>query len=240
MIRKLSALVLSLLFVTSSGAGLLQSPAVNRTHISQLAVAAAAGGGSSFACDDFTGTNGTNLEAHTPSGSGCGGTWTVQGSNTTAFMKIDTNHAYCAIAGDWSVYYISPSPADADYSVQALVHINAGTSTGGGVAGRINTTTGAGYMAYYSGGAAAWRLVSFDGASETIIGTYAGDSPATADRVAKVSMNGTTIALLIDTVSRISVTNSAVAAAGKAGLIPNFFDNGSDRYLDNFTASDTP
>jgi hypothetical protein len=198
---------------------------------------AGGGGGADFVTDTFTGTTGTNLEAHTAD---TGGAWAVQGTNTTAFFKIDTNHAYCAVSGDFSVYYVAATPADANYSVHATVTINAGTSTGGGVAGRIDTATGSGYYVYYAGGApGAWRLSKFDGATETSLGTFAGDVPTTP-RVAKLRMNGSTISLDIDGVQRISASDSTYTATGKAGLIGTFFDNSTDRFIDNFGANDTP
>lgn len=186
---------------------------------------------STFFEDTFTDTNGVNLTAHT-SDSGHG--WTMgtlaQYPGYDGDGEVQSNTAVVE-AGN-PLAYTNATPASADYSV--TITMVSGTSYGCGPAGRVDASAGDGYFVYWEdGGALRWTLNKFDGSTETVLdNTYTGDDPGAGNKVIKLEMIGSAIKVYFDGVERISVTDSAISAAGVPGMV---FSDASEA-CDNMSA----
>ncbi|MDO8521174.1 MAG: hypothetical protein Q7S52_03595 [bacterium] len=188
----------------------------------------------SFASDTFTDTDGVLLQDHT---SDSGHAWAESGGAGNDLV-INSNRINPATNGSLALYYISATSANADYDVQADFKVSASDNVSALLSGRVATGTETGYGVRFSGGT--WTLYSFVTGTVTSLGTYTGDVPSSTAKTVKLQMRGTAIAVFIDSVSRISVTNSAVTAAGRAGVGSYFSDTSALRYLDNWSATDVP
>jgi hypothetical protein len=186
--------------------------------------------------DTFTGTAGTALASHT---SDSGHSWTVGFSASTGIVISDTNR----IRGPATVftsYYTSWVPATADYDVKAdaFLYSAGGSGRDVGPTGRQSTTADT----YYR------FVISFDvvylqkriaGTNTALANFDVGTPTANSTYNLRLQMRGTTIKGFVDDVERCSVTDSAISAAGRAGV--NTYDgaaNGSGNQLDNFLATD--
>ena len=161
--------------------------------------------------DSFTDTNGTLLNAHT-SDSGPG--WTLVSADNNG--AIQSNALLANGTANPTVYLYNSTPPTADYSVQAVLLIQ--SDSGSGVIGRADAIGTTYYQARYLKSLNQWQLFSTVAGASTSLGTYSETVTAGTTRTVKLTMAGTTITLLVDGVSQISVTNSAITAAGKAGL----------------------
>ena len=179
------------------------------------------------ATDTFTGTNGDTITGHT---SDSGHSWTL-GQGASGNGQIQSNQA-AASAGASPWFYISAVPASVDYDVQCDV---SGTSYAGGPCGRMSTTQNDQYKIWYNaGGANRWEFDRVVAGASTSLGTYSGDAPSTT-RTVKLEIRDATKKLFIGGVERISSTNNAITAAGRAGF--NLSGTASER-LDNWSATD--
>jgi hypothetical protein len=142
-----------------------------------------------FASDLFTDANGTTLQSHTPTG---GGTWTKH----------------------------SATPPAADYDVACdVLLISATTTNGAGPAGRMDAAANTCYFARYNSNTGGWELFKLVAGVATQLGSTVTQSLTLAQRYrATLSLRGTTISLAVDGVTIISVTDSAISAAGAVGL----------------------
>lgn len=171
---------------------------------------------STFFEDTFTDANGTLLTDHT---SDSGHTWTMgtlaQFPGYDGTIEIQSNKADPG-AGN-PIGYTNATPASADYSVTMTL---TGTSYTCGPALRVDASAGDAYFVYWEdGGALRWTLNKFDGSTETVLdNTYTGDDPA-GGKVVKLEAIGSSIKVYLDGVERISVTDSAVSAAGTPGIV---------------------
>lgn len=197
----------------------------------------------SFAADDFTDTAGTTLPAHTPSG---GGSWTrvpIGAYSGVDAVVSNANRARISQQGT-TAYYHSGAPASADYDVTADCAIVAGSSVAGGQAiGRQSTTDGSAYAFGASNSTTAWQLFRIGTSGGTAgLGSFSDTMTDGTTRAIKLEMRGTTLKGYVDGSAVVTVTNSTVTAAGKAGV--RFSSNntaGSDStfyHLDNFAGAD--
>lgn len=190
--------------------------------------AAAGGGGpTTYANDTFTGTNGTLLSAHT---SDSGHTWTKSGGGSN--IDIQTNEIRAAAGNQFGMYYISATSTSADYSVQATIREPGGYGNiSPGIAGRISTSATTGYYVAWGQTYGRWDLFSVtDEYTIATLGNWAVSSgnsgdPNTAPVVVKLEMIGSAIKVYFDGTQRISVTNTAWTAAGRAGVGIYYSDN---------------
>jgi hypothetical protein len=187
-----------------------------------------------FVSDAFTETGGSPviLSSHTPD---TGSTWVEHGSYTG---DLTVEHANDRLVGGGvalGLYYNDAAPASADYTVQVdVIVINNGVAGYPGVAGRVNTGADTMYRAIYDQVAGNWVLDKQVAGANTVLGTFAQSLSNSTTYVLKLEMIGTAIKLYVDAVQRVSVTDSGVAAAGKAGVV--LFASGvSD--VDNFVAT---
>lgn len=195
-----------------------------------------------FATDDFSLVSG-DIAGDSLSG---GGTWTHHGSadlSDGSFQSDGAGKVYQTVTGKDCGYYCSPSPGSADYTVEmdvssTSVDVSLGTS-GVGVMGRVNTAAATGYIAYVDRTTVyIYKIVA---GTYTSLGSAAwSPSSSTAYRL-RLEMIGTAIKAYIDGTLKVSVTDSSITAAGKAGLYAFSIYAGSDTRTwrgDNFAASD--
>ena len=170
--------------------------------------------------DSFTGAAGTLLSAHTPE---TGTSWTRWVNDTITGYLTGANRIRKDNVTGGVGYYTATVPASANYKVEADVVVQSLT-TGDhiGVIGRwdITATTGSGtfYLARYETSSSSWQLLKSVNGTATSLGSFAQTLSVGGTYRLGLDMSGTTIRLLVDGVSRISATDSAVTAAGRAGV----------------------
>lgn len=192
-----------------------------------------------FASDTFTGTEGAELSAYDAA-------WTRHTSYTIN-SEIAANRVRQSASLGSSAYWHSGTPANADYSVSAdlfFKETNGGSGSAGPI-GRADTAANTFYHARYFGSASdAWQLYKFVAGTATLLGSSAQAITDETSHNCVLRMVGTTIELYKDGegTALISVTDSAITAAGKAGF--RFFDNTTTPsdvvgiHIDNFSAVD--
>lgn len=191
-----------------------------------------------FASDTFTGTPVTELSAYSAA-------WSKQsGFTTDAFIGPDG--PYCIVAGNltYGVYQNSGSPASADYSVFADVKRIGGTATPQmGVCGRMQSGAGTFYCTLHFHSLNQTRLYKcVSGAFTQLSSSYSNSLTTGVAQRHELRMSGSTISVHIDGgAAVISVTDTSITTAGKAGLIgftmrdSGVADTGS---IDNWEAVD--
>lgn len=170
-----------------------------------------------FASDSFTGTPVTELSAYNAS-------WSKQsGFTVDAFIGVDSG-TYVIVASDsaYGVYVRSESPASADYSVFCDVTRRAVASAVPqmGVVGRAQSGTGTFYAFFHLDSLNETRIYKCVSGTFTQLGS--GYSLTLTTGVAvnlELRMSGSSIKGFVDGVERISVTNTDISGAGKAGII---------------------
>lgn len=190
-----------------------------------------------FASDAFTGTSGTELTTYSAS-------WTLHTSYSGLAYITDANRM--RHDGTTSAYYHSGSPASADYSVSAdqfFKETDGGDNTVA-VAGRISTSANTMYFAAYSGSTNDYYLLRkiVAGTVTTIGSTSAASITDETSHNIKLEMVGSAIKLYKDGsgTATVSTTDTAISAAGKAGVrfAGATAGNASGIHLDNFSADD--
>lgn len=186
-----------------------------------------------FASDAFGGTENALLSTYNAA-------WSLHGSYTGT-CEIASNRVRASLSTA-SMYYHSGSPAGADYSVSADLHFLTYRGGGGhmGVAGRIDTAANTLYMArYFSPG---WQLYKGVSGTFTQLGSTSSEEVSAASTInIKLEMIGTAIKLYNygSGTALISATDSAISAAGKAGIRCGAVGSDSDGiHADNFSADD--
>jgi hypothetical protein len=180
------------------------------------------GSGTDVVLETFTNaSSGQRLEF--ASAGEIGATWTLHASSTsgTQFMATTARRAVREAAG-LTMYYASGVPTSADYSVQADVYaMSLLTDDAVGVVGRESTSADTAYVARYrkvGTTTQSWELVKVVSGTETVLGSYAQTLIVGTNYHLKLDMQGSTIRLLVDAVQRVSVTDSSITAAGRAGI----------------------
>ena len=143
-----------------------------------------------------------------------------------------------------ATYYVSATPASADYTVEGDLYVASNLAgDGASVVGRLdpNNTFGTYYLMRYEQAGQLWSLFSvvnnswswLGGANQTL-------TPGQTYRMA-LDMRGTTIRMLVDGVQIASVTDSSISAAGRAGIMlgagTTTDTDGAGYHLDNFQVS---
>lgn len=185
-----------------------------------------------FVNDTFTDTDGVGILSHTGE---LGATWTVHPSYSQD-GSIDTNRL---ITTTNTFVYASGAPGSANYSVDVVFRA-ASLATNGVITacGRIDTSTNTFYAAQYVTGDGSWTLYKIVAGSFTPLAYHSQTLTAGTDYTGTLDMNGTTIRLLVDGVQRASVTDSAITAAGKAGIRIAYSTHTTGLHIDSVTATD--
>jgi hypothetical protein len=191
--------------------------------------------------DTFQGTAGTLLTA-AHSGQITGATWTrhtvfggAQSSIITAGGLLRCNESS---ANEYA--YASGTPGSANYTVSAIVTVKSlpGVFVGG-VCGRLATAAKTCYQADYNTSTGKWELNGYVAGTENLLGSVAQVLTGAASYALALVMNGTTISVMVDGATIISVTDSTVTTAGTAGVMFYTTSGNSDSsglQLSNFIA----
>ncbi len=184
-----------------------------------------------FASDTYTGVDWITIQA---SGATLGGP-IVDHPNEDGNWYVYGNRALCRTAG--LAYYSGP-PASADYAVQATITIKSSIGSTG-VAGRISTTAQTYYTAYIEQSTGKVVLAKRINGAITTLGVST-STYGIGTHVLALDMVGTTIRALVGGVQVVSVTDSSITAAGKAGIRAPVISNlDTGKHLDDFIATDT-
>lgn len=196
-----------------------------------------------FVSCNFTDSAGTDLNAHTPEGTG--DTWTrntVVSSNpavVTAAGRARANIAGGAAAD--AIYYASGTPATNEYDVECDIVQRTSIAVAVGVYGRLSTTQNTGYCAFHNGSGNTWTLGRFANGTFTSLGTFA--QTLTNDQAyhLKLEIRTATKKVYIDGVERISSTDDTLTTTGLAGIRlrgSNTTTDSAGTHIDAFTAAD--
>lgn len=187
-----------------------------------------------FVFDTFS--SGTDLTDHVGE---TGATWTRHALSTSGYNTITSGKLYGGTFQD-SDFYPSGNPASADYDVSVDVYCETSGSAGyaTGVWGRLDTSVRTGYLVTFNNWSNTFNLQKFVSGTATGLGTAFAYTMTTGEtKTLKLQMRGSTIKMFVDGVERISVTDTAITAAGKPGVYT--YNGHEGNYgLDNFTATD--
>lgn len=170
--------------------------------------------------DTWTDADGTSPAAHV--GELCAAWTKIFG---TGSALISSNRLR---QGSGNSYWRSSAiPSSADYSVSAVLHYKSAVAGLAGVIGRMTHAAGAfdpdygnGYYAMWSGYLTGWTLYKRINGTYTQLGsTSSATLTANTDYTIELVMSGTSIEVFVDGVSKISVTDSTITAAGGIGVI---------------------
>jgi hypothetical protein len=165
----------------------------------------------SFTEDTFTDTDGTNLTSHTGEKGAkwtvSVGTWTIKSGRV---VKGNTNYGYA---------YATGLPAGPNYSVECGVFCVTAVKASrfGGPIGRCSTEADTSYQWGWETGTG-YSLLKRVAGVETVLGTFARVGKEGEEDKAILSMVGTAIKGFVGGVERVSATDSAISAAGRAGI----------------------
>jgi hypothetical protein len=191
-----------------------------------------------FASDAFTNTAATLLQDHSAN-------WTKHSSYTGNAQITDANRLRQSTSTT-ATYYHSGTPASADYSVTANLWVKGfGTTNNSiGVIGRVDTATDTHYwtrvVRITSGGSTRIQLWKVVNGTLTQLGgnvdqTWNDEEAHTLT----LDMSGTTIRALVDGAQTHSSTDSAISAAGKAGIKAGAASSDTDGYhIDSWSADE--
>ena len=197
--------------------------------------------------DSFTGTAGVTLQTHTGE---IGATWTKHPISTpdaviTIAGRIRRNGAASSTSG--AHYYSSAAPADANHTVNADVYVASVLPCDLiGAVGRLDppNSNGTFYAAVYDQSTGSWTLYSIVNSSKVSLGSPA-QQTLTAGTTYRLALDttGSTIRLLVNGVQQVSVTNTAITAAGRSGIAMGLgatsttATDTTGMHLDNFTVT---
>ncbi len=198
---------------------------------------------SAFSADSFTATNATTLQAHAGE---TGATWTKHGvsSSDAVFFngRLRKNDATLG-----ALYYSSGVPPTANYRVEADVYVASTVSNDlVAVVGRLNPSVANGtfYASAYDVSSQKWTLYRVVNGDKLWLGqTNVQVLSAGATYRLALDMNGSTIRLLVNGVEQISVVDTSITAAGRAGVAVGFGPQAitttttTGMQLDNFSAT---
>lgn len=182
-----------------------------------------------FVRDTMTGTGYANLDiGHTAE---TGGPWVRNPGSSDTRWYLFNDRCHCGVAG---AIYASGTPQNANYYVECD-YIIYSDILGAGITARQSTSDLTLYLTRYEYGQ--YILAKFVAGAYTQIGSSAVSHTGT--HKLRLTVTGTTIAVDVDGVNRISVTDASIAAAGKAGLASaGANDVGTGKHIDNFVAVD--
>lgn len=129
-----------------------------------------------------------------------------------------------------TVYHNTPL-ASANQDVSASVTYNGLTDSGGILARVANGTPKTGYMALFVTGKVI--INKFTGTALTQVGTYTG-SYASGTYNLRLTTNGSTIKVYVDSVERISITDTTYTTGDYCGLVFDRDNENFDARIDTF------
>lgn len=148
-----------------------------------------------------------------------GGNWVERGAAGVDFDIVTNRVEIIGLPNNEnSVVYNPAGISSADYTVQAVVNPISGNAFSG-VGGRrvhFGASDSDGYAAFINQNSGKLHLYKRVSGTWTELGSFITTITAGVDYTVKLSMQGTTIKAFLDGVERISVTDSALSAAGDA------------------------
>lgn len=216
------------------------SSGVRQSGAGFIVAVSGGGGGSDFITENFDGgVNDADLAGRTAA---VGGTWVDHPhANYPATILFASNRVYSVNAGGAAAaYYNDATPASADYYVQADFYLHSAITQSAGVAGRMDTTADTMYLGRLVDGAT-WQLRKGVGGSFVTLGSTSTTGVPTAGNSAtgRLVMTGDQISFEVVGFGTVigPITDSAITAAGKAGMRLNGTQTSSTgTHLDNFSA----
>jgi hypothetical protein len=182
-----------------------------------------------FASDSMTGTGFANLDIGRSAN--IGGTWQRNPDSTSTRWYLWENRVHC---GEPGAVYLPSNPSSADYYVEADYVIYSDI-LGAGIAARMSDTNLTAYVTRYEYGQ--YILIKFVAGVYSEIGAWAASH--TGQHKLRLTCTGSTISVQVDGVTRISVTDSSITAAGHAGMASaGANDVGTGKHIDNFVGVD--
>lgn len=194
--------------------------------------------------DTFTDTAGVLATAHTTD---TGESWVQHPASAGDGVITDANRLRGNIGG-LVMLMSSEIPGSADYSVEIkIVRKTTITSDQPSALGRLDATANTYYMARVNPVTGEVQLYKVVAGTPTAIGTPFTYGVLTADQVytLKLEMIGSTIRAYFEGVQRISVTDTAISAIGRAGVRFSFAggtvvtSNTTGVHVDQFTLDGT-
>ncbi|MCF1452309.1 GDSL-type esterase/lipase family protein [Agrobacterium vitis] len=169
-----------------------------------------------FFLDNFTGTDGTLLSAHT---SDSGHTWTPI-TSASVQATIASNRIYNPADASGNVQRAVVTPPSANYYVEAVFYL-ASILTSDNVSISARCDSGGANTYYWAGWSQAsgvWRLFKTVAGTATSLGTSAVTLTAGSSYTVRLTVNGSTISMAVNGTTLISVTDSSITTAGSPGI----------------------
>lgn len=198
--------------------------------------------GAAVVYDTFTDTSALLLSSHTGE---AGATWTKHSSYSGNSYISNANRMS---GGGDSLYYASGVPATADYDVQADFCGMAQNASTPGIVGRLSTSGDNAYRVVFDVPNTGMYLLQKVNAGVVTqlqaIGPWqwGGNFADGSTHNIKLQMRGSSLKVFIDGVERMSVTDSSITAAGRAGVYTRSYSM-TDTWgihIDNFTVTNAP
>lgn len=162
--------------------------------------------------DTFTGSDGTDLTAHTGE---VGATW-AKVTGVTGVFKITSNKAK-GDSGPLSAYYASGTADTNEYDVEADIHTITALDRPG-IGGRIDPAADDGYWVMLNIAGTDWTLIKRVAGTETVLDTFADALTAGTDRHLKLEIRTAAKKVYIDSVQRLTSADNSITGVGKAGI----------------------
>ena len=147
-----------------------------------------------------------------------------------------------SLAGNAEGGTASGSPANANYTVEAVIRRITGAGEAGVMGRAVSGSGGTYYRATLSSaGATSIELYEFVDGAFVLIGSDNTSLSNDTNYTLKLEMVGTAIKVYLDGVQKISATNANIAAAGKAGVYVYTAGAGSDSagyHVDSISGAD--
>lgn len=169
-----------------------------------------------FAQDSFTDAAGTDLTAHAPES---GGGWSLYDNVGVTSTSPKINAAGRLYNQGTTSTARFGTPPSANYYVEAVIDfVSAVASETVGITARDsgNTTTLDCYIFRWSGGN--WQLFKTVDGTTTQLGSNVPDALTSGSRTIRLTVNGSTISGSVGGSVVVSVTDTDITAAGKAGI----------------------
>lgn len=168
-----------------------------------------------FLTDNFTGSNGTLLTAHT---SDSGHSWTQHPAFSTSVALITTNRMSPPdTANPHFAAYSNATPASTEYDVTVDVFVRASVTTSMFIGGRFSTSAQTGYQLElnYASGDIGLVLYKANAGSLTSLGTYSIVAPAVSSTITiKLEIRDAAKKVYVNGTERISSANNDITVAG--------------------------
>lgn len=173
--------------------------------------------------DTFVEAANVDLDAHTPTGANAGTGWTEEEQTGSPVMRVLAANDYVSssatVADVRNLYTLQPDPVTADIDVQfEMTEVTFGADVRALylVARFVDAANYYGALTYRANAAADKKIFKRIGGTPTELAS--GDAGLAVGDVIKFELRGTTLKLYVDGVEILSVTDSALTAAGKAGV----------------------